>query len=916
VKKKLTVNTLAFGNLKRRHRQYTIMIIGIILAMVFSSSIVLMMSSYYSSLYQFNDEAYGKQDVIWTDVNNNDLEACKEQKFIGKNGYAHIIGYGFTDEKQDYNGVSIGWYDETAKELSYPVLLEGDYPSAENEIAVESIMLSKMGIDAAVGDEITLKVRVQNGSETFEEYKEKTYKLVGILKNRVNNYTFSSGVESKSLVTAVVSQDTKIDAGGKEKLNLLFDFPKDNQSTRKAFQKFYNDKGLYEKIVNITDTEIFYTNDSTGYDMLLEIVFISIIVAVLMLASCLSIINAFNSNLKDRRKQIGLLRAVGATRRQIIKIFGREAFIISLICTPLSVLISFFIVKGVITLLGDGYIFIPNWWMLVICIVINIITVMLAALIPLVNASKITPIQSIRNIEDNRKMKNKHIKSKKEFNVPNLIAKRTMTFSKGRQIAVSIILIVSIIASGYVVSWYSSEKNNIYDIQSDYTMHLSAYGSSYVGVNFKTNNVGFTENDKQTVENSPFIADGYGRKEAYANLLIPFDTSDYRKELSDKYVRSYLENCNSSEEQLELEKNINADNYEEMLFSKIQSSFDIDELSAVLQTNEHMTTDFLAYNSSYIEQLDKNVYDGKINIDNLNSGKEVILVAPKKLGVYFMGGKYGGLQTVYNENVDKHDCIFTDECDFKAGDEIEFAILDGGNENDMSEESGIPKDTKVTWHKVKIAAIVTDTEYPGNLSILTTTTGLNHFIKDIKYKELYFTANQKITDENDKAVMEIMNSISTNVEQGVSSSNYQYHKDQRETAQRMLIAALSVIILMMTISLSIINNSITANIRNSKIKIGTLRAVGASQRDLVKSYIHQLMSMMLWGIGIGFAGFFISFLGIYLFDKYKNIEMNMVCNPLASIIFCIIVFAVCSINLWINVRREMKNSIVENIREL
>ena len=38
------------------------------------------------------------------------------------------------------------------------------------------------------------------------------------------------------------------------------------------------------------------------------------------------IVNAFNSNLKERKKQIGMLRAVGATKRQIISIFGREAF--------------------------------------------------------------------------------------------------------------------------------------------------------------------------------------------------------------------------------------------------------------------------------------------------------------------------------------------------------------------------------------------------------------------------------------------------------------------------------------------------------------------------------------------------------------------------------------------------------------
>ena len=38
--KNLTVNKLAFGNLKERKKQYTLMIIGIILAMIFSSGTI------------------------------------------------------------------------------------------------------------------------------------------------------------------------------------------------------------------------------------------------------------------------------------------------------------------------------------------------------------------------------------------------------------------------------------------------------------------------------------------------------------------------------------------------------------------------------------------------------------------------------------------------------------------------------------------------------------------------------------------------------------------------------------------------------------------------------------------------------------------------------------------------------------
>ena len=58
---------------------------------------------------------------------------------------------------------------------------------------------------------------------------------------------------------------------------------------------------------------------------------LTILAFVFALISDIGVINAFNSNLKERKKQIGLLRSVGATKRQIIIAYGRETFILSLI---------------------------------------------------------------------------------------------------------------------------------------------------------------------------------------------------------------------------------------------------------------------------------------------------------------------------------------------------------------------------------------------------------------------------------------------------------------------------------------------------------------------------------------------------------------------------------------------------------
>ncbi|MDE6110865.1 MAG: hypothetical protein K2F65_02990, partial [Eubacterium sp.] len=187
-KKKLTINAIAGSNLKKRKKQYAIMIIGIILAMVFSSSIVLYLFSSTETYLEQAKEKYGAQDAIVYSYDNNesDFKKAKEDGAITDYGVGHIIGYAYLEEDESNMGMSVGWLEDKAKEISHQSLLEGEYPTEENEIAVEKSALFKLGIDAKIGNDITLKVKTQSNDEYFNT-KEKTYKLVGILSNKKSN---------------------------------------------------------------------------------------------------------------------------------------------------------------------------------------------------------------------------------------------------------------------------------------------------------------------------------------------------------------------------------------------------------------------------------------------------------------------------------------------------------------------------------------------------------------------------------------------------------------------------------------------------------------------------------------------------------------------------------------------------------
>ena len=81
-KKKLTYNSLAMSTLKNRKKSYALMIIGIVLAMIFSSGVPFFASCLQSSREEMQYRKQGKQDTIVTNAQNYELNKAIEDGSI------------------------------------------------------------------------------------------------------------------------------------------------------------------------------------------------------------------------------------------------------------------------------------------------------------------------------------------------------------------------------------------------------------------------------------------------------------------------------------------------------------------------------------------------------------------------------------------------------------------------------------------------------------------------------------------------------------------------------------------------------------------------------------------------------------------------------------------------------------------
>ena len=109
--------------------------------------------------------------------------------------------------------------------------------------------------------------------------------------------------------------------------------------------------------------------------------------------------NFISVSISQKKKEIGILRAVGARSLDVFKIFFAESFTIAAICTALSVIACTVLCRVLNTSIGASIgasLFVFGFGSIAILIGIAILTAIIATFLPVWNAAKKKPVESIR----------------------------------------------------------------------------------------------------------------------------------------------------------------------------------------------------------------------------------------------------------------------------------------------------------------------------------------------------------------------------------------------------------------------------------------------------------------------------------------------------------------------------------------
>ncbi len=901
MKKAPTYNSLALGSIRARKRQYVTLITGIILAIFFTSSMLLIGQSIYHTYQERQFRQVGRQDAVMLDAEDVSPQELLESGYVKSVGNIFIIG------ETEGSETAIAYYDEEGEALANKQCVQGRMPEAVGEIAVERSKLQRLRRDAQLGDTLTLSLKVPGGNGFLPDAVTKTYTLVGILSEQTTYQPGNSWNQEDYLKYpgAMVSREEQVEAGGRPVIHRLLQLAP--LVTNKEFY-VYNQNTLHHNWIDTFDLDLIYENESSSL-----LIFVGILGMVLILVACMGIIGAFSMMLSERRAQIGMLRAVGATRRQVRRIFGREALVIALIVSPAAILLSHLAVWGLCKVLDGGLLFYSIAWFLPLELLLSIAFVMGAAFIPLVQASRVSPMQAIRETSLLRAKKRMRVRIKQAYWPPSLLARRHMRLYRAKQAGVWVVTALGLVILTLGVDMAVWSMRNSGPRSYDFTIE-TYWQNGFVEKNALRPLL--TEGDLMEAAALPQVENVRASKAVQVNLLVKSVTEYLTGRDIPFYTFGYL----MDDAQLPGERD-QWQEAERKRYLELKNWLGIETEMAGAQLS--------AISPEMVEMLRPCVLSGEIDIDALNAGREVLIVAPEKIYMQYQkddSGKiigYNCASSVPQEN-EHYDKVLENDM-FYAGNTLSLCRLytEGGYTRQV-DENGYDFDAIHRVDRtVRIGAVLSDSAPweigPSIISgdagaLITTLAGLDALgFETSGYRSLTAKMMSNTDEQTIKYTETALSDISKRAGEMDFYSSYESMLEGARWDMMITVMLFAISILFFTVCVSMVNNAVTGRIRSDKRAIGTLRAVGAPLRVIISTYLRQVGVMLGWGIA---AGVLLS-AGILAYQAYlKNFRISMMlplCGFAALYILLILLF--CGLNLRARIRGIVRSSIIDNIRE-
>ncbi len=478
------INRLTLRCLQLNKRRTLVTVIGVILSVTMLGAVSIGLTSFTDLMRRHTITSTGEWHVRYEGVNKKQIDAIRQDFNTRELLLSEDIGFsplkGSQNEYKPY--LFLSGLSQSALEKLPIHLLEGRLPQNENEVVISSHIKTNGGVDYQVGDVIDLHLgkRVwtdeevefgKNGLDntTLFQIDEET----GNIKERLES------IREKQVTVVGICERTGLEdysAPGYRIFSLLDEETLSGYSSASAWvisryvsnglyqsaEELGNELGVHEMDFNDTLLEYYGVTDNPYLrTMLLSVV--TAVLTIIVIGSVSLIYNAFSISVSERSRWLGMVASVGATRSQKRSSVLFEGLLIGAVSIPFGLLFAFIGMEITFWCISPmfGNVFgieeplraAVSWETVLLTVGMTALTIWLSTRAPARRASRISPIDAIRQTKDVR-IKPRQVRTakliRKLFGFEGDIALKNLKRNKKRyrttifSIALSVILFISV----------------------------------------------------------------------------------------------------------------------------------------------------------------------------------------------------------------------------------------------------------------------------------------------------------------------------------------------------------------------------------------------------------------------------------------------------------------------------------------
>ena len=405
------LHTFTRRALKKNRMRTWVTIIGIVLSMALLTAVI---EGAYSGLVYMRGvttEDTGDWHAYFSGLDEATAQSIKEQDFVENVVTTwRLVGYEAQDPEAERQPVFVDALEGDSSLIASRIK-EGRMPENEHELILSSRfyeIVKQENLEAfEIGSTVTMSIgnRMSPDGEPLSEYDSKwagetvadakpvTYTIVGVYRS------FDPSVQGTGYRALTKGQGMgACSVFFTVKHPYFFKSVMDRQTLSQNWRK---------------NTSLMRLYGVFGSDVLIDVLygFVAVLVVLVMFGSISLIYNAFSISVAERTRQFGILKSIGATKKQIRASVRYEALVLSAIGIPIGLIVGCSGIGITLWAIRDTFTaLMPNTETqmrlalhpvaLLIAAVIALITVLISAAVPARRAARLQPIDAIRQSQD------------------------------------------------------------------------------------------------------------------------------------------------------------------------------------------------------------------------------------------------------------------------------------------------------------------------------------------------------------------------------------------------------------------------------------------------------------------------------------------------------------------------------------